>query len=96
LPVALGCLQLLMNLLQYPITLMSLLNLENLCVMSSGGCRHATCIFLISRLSVVVLISVVGQLDDSCESHCGPFHHSVDVDSIVSSIPLEMRLAGLD
>jgi len=70
--------------------------LENLRVMSSGGCIQAICQFLISRLSVGVLISVVGQLDGSCESHCGPFHHSVDVDSIVGSIPLEMRSGGLD
>jgi len=82
--------------LAHPNTLMSLFNLENLCVMSSGVCRHAMCTFLISRLSVSVLISVVGQLDGSCESHCGPFHHSVDVDRILGSIPLEMRSAGLD
>jgi len=85
-----------MNLLQYPITLMSLLNLENLCVMSSGGCRHAMCTFLISSLFVGVLNSVVGQLDCSCESYCGPFHQSVDVDRVAGSIPLEMRSAGLD
>ena len=60
-------------------------------MMSSGGCRHAMCTFLISRLSVGVLISVVGQLDGSCESHCGPFHHSVDVDRVVGSIPFEMK-----
>ena len=85
-----------MNHLQYAITLMSLFNLENLCVLTSVVCRHAMCTFLISRLSVGVLISVVGQLDDSCESHCGPFHHSVDVVSVVGSIPLDMRSAGLD
>ena len=51
--------------------------------------------FLISKLSVGELISVIGQLDDFCESHCGPFHHSVDVDN-VGSIPLDMRSAGLD
>ena len=39
--------------------------------------------FLISKLSVGELISVVGQLDGSCESHCGPFHHSVDVDNLM-------------
>jgi len=82
-----------MKFLQYAITLLSLFNLENLCVVSSGVCRHAICTFLISRLSVGVLISIVGQLDGSCESHCGPFHHSVDVDSVVGSIPLEMRSA---
>jgi hypothetical protein len=35
-------------------------------------------------------------LDGSCDSHCGPFHHNVDVASVVGSIPLEMRSAGLD
>jgi len=64
--------------------------------MSSGGCGHAICTFLIFRLSVGVFISVVGQLDVSCESHCGPFHHSVDVDRIVVSVPLEVSSAGLD
>jgi len=58
--------------------------------------RHAVCTFPISMLSVGVLISVVGQLDGSCESHCGPFHHSVDVDRVVGSNLLEMRSAGLD
>ena len=43
-----------------------------------------------------VLISIVGQLDGSCEGHCGPLHHSVDFDRVVSSILLEMREAGLD
>ena len=52
--------------------------------------------FLISKLSVGELISVVGQLDGSCESHCCPFHHIVDVDNVVGSIPLHMRSAGLD
>jgi len=93
---ALESLQLSMNLLQYAVTLMSLLSLENLCVMSSGGCSRATCTFLISKFSVGVLNSVVGQLDGSCESHCGPFYHSVDVASVDGSIPLEMRSAGLD
>jgi len=64
--------------------------------MSSRGCRTATCTFLISKLSVGVLSSVVGQLDGSCESHCGPFYHSVDVDNVECSVPLEMRSAGLD
>ena len=63
---------------------------------SSKVCRHAMCKFLFSSLSVGVLISVVSQLDGSCVSHCGPFHHSVDVDRVVGSIPLEMRSAGLD
>ena len=60
-------------------------------MMFSGNFRHAICKFLISRLSVGVLISVVGQLDGSCESHCGPFDYSVDLDSVVVSIPLDMR-----
>jgi len=85
-----------MNLLQYAMSLLSLFNMENLCVMSSGGYRRVTCTFLISRLSACVLTSVVDQLDGSCESHCGPFHHSVDVDNIEGSIPLEMRTAELD
>jgi hypothetical protein len=92
---ALECLQLFINLLQYAVTLMSLLSLENHCMMSSGGWT-ATCTFLISRISVGVLNSVVGQLNGSCVSHCGPFHHSVDVDNVVGSTPLEMTLAGLD
>jgi len=65
-------------------------------VMSSGVCRSATCTFLTSKFSVGVLTTVVGQLDGSCERHCGPFHHSVDVDSVVGSVPLDMRSAGLD
>ena len=65
-------------------------------MMSSAVGRHAICTFLISRLSVGVAISIIGQLDGSCENHCGPFHQSVDVDRVVGSIPLEMRSAGLD
>ena len=61
------------------------------CVKSSRCCRNATCTFLISRCSVGVLTSVVGQLDGSCVSHCGPFHHSVDVERFVGSTPLETR-----
>ena len=94
--VALGFLQLLMNLLFHPITLMCLFNLENICEMTSEGCKHAMCTFLISRLSVGVFISVLGQLDGSCESHCGPFQHGMDVDRIVGSIPLEMRSVEVD
>ena len=85
-----------MDLLQYAISLKGLFILENICVTSSGVCTHATCTFLISRLSVDVLNSIVGQLDGSCKSHCGPFHHSMDVDSVVDPIPLEMRSACLD
>jgi len=77
-------------------TLMSLWSLENLWEMSSGFCRNATCTFLNSNVSVGVLNSVVGQLHGSCNSHCGPFHHSVDVVSVEGSIPLEIRSAGLD
>jgi len=36
---------------------MRLLNLENFCVMSSGGCGNAMCTFLIYSLSLGVLIS---------------------------------------
>jgi len=65
-------------------------------MMSSGGCSRAICTFLTSKFSVGVINSVVGQLDGSCESRCGPFHHNVDVASVEGSIPLDMRLAGLD
>jgi len=73
---------------------MSLFNLEDRCVMSSGSC--ATCTILISRFFVGMLKFVVGQLDSSCVSHCGPFHHNVADDKLVGSTPLEMRSAGLD
>jgi hypothetical protein len=84
-----------MNLLQCVMTLMSLWSLENLWVKSSGVCRQATCTFLSSISSVEMLNSAVGQLDGSSRSHCGPFHHSVDVASVAGSIPLEIRSAGL-
>jgi hypothetical protein len=77
-------------------TLMSLFNLENLSVRSSGGCSSASCAFLISRFSVGALTSVAGQLDGSCESYCGPFHHNVQIESVVGSVPLEIKSAGLD
>ena len=93
---ALRCLQLFMNRLQYAMTLMSLFSLENRCVMSSGVGRHARCTFLISRLSVGVVISVIGKLNGSCESQCGPFYQGVDVDIVVGSIRLEMRSPGLE
>jgi len=54
------------------------------------------CTFLISMMSVCVLISVVGQLDDSCESQCVPFHHSVDVKRVVVSLPLEVKSSVFD
>jgi hypothetical protein len=75
---------------------MSLLSLENLCVMSSSAQMSATCTFLIYRLSVGVLKSVVGQRDGLCGNHCGPFHHSVDKESVAGSAPLDVRSAGLD
>ena len=74
---------------------MSSFNLGNR-VMSSRDCRSATCAFLIFRFSVGVLTSVAGQLDGSFVSHCGPFHHSVDVDKVAGSTPFEMRSAGMD
>ena len=58
LPVGLGSSAVTYDLLQYAMTRMSLFNLENLDVMSSGTCRHARCTFLISKLSVGVLTSV--------------------------------------
>ena len=64
-------------------------------VNSYGGCRSATCTFLISRCSVGVLSAVADQLDGSCISHCGPFHHSVDVERVVGSTPLEISRIGL-
>jgi len=76
--------------------LISLFNLENLWVMSSGDCRSATCTFLISKFSVGVLTSVASQLEDSGESHRAPLHHSVDVKSAVGAISLDSRSAGLD
>ena len=65
-------------------------------MMSSGVCRHTICAFLVSSVSVGILNSAVGQQNGSCDSHDGPFHHSVDVVSVVGSIPLEIRSAGLD
>jgi hypothetical protein len=93
---ALGCLQLMINLLQYAITLRSSFNLANLRVMSSGCYWSAQCTFLTSRCSVGVLTSVADQLNGSFVSHCGPFHHSVDVDKVAGSTPFEMKSAGLD
>ena len=63
---------------------------------SSGDCGSATCAFLISRFSVAVLTSVADQLNGPFLSHCGPFHHSVDVDKVAGSTPSDMRSAGLD
>jgi len=75
--------------LQYTVTRMSLLSWENLCVISFWARASATCTFLISKLSVGVLTSVVGQLDGSCDSHCGPFHHNVDDENDVCSLLLD-------
>jgi hypothetical protein len=85
-----------MKRLQYATTLMSFSNLEYFWVMSSEDYISATCTFPISKLLLGMLNSVVGQLADSCDSHCGPFHHSVDVDKTEGSHPLDMRSAGLD
>lgn len=74
-----------MNFLQGSISPIRLFNLENSFVMSSGSSSHALCTFLFSRLSMFVLISVLGQLDGSCESRCGPVQNRVDVDSFVGS-----------
>jgi hypothetical protein len=76
-PVGLGMSKLIMNLLRYALT-DELFNLVSLCVVTSRGCRSATYTFLIYRLSVVVT-SVVGQLDRSCDDLCGPFPHGVVV-----------------
>ena len=46
--------------------------------------------------SVGVFTSVVGQLDGSCISHCGPFHHNVEFESVAGSTHFEMRSTGLD
>jgi len=93
---ALESLQLFMNPLQYAMFRMKMFNTENRWVISSGGCEHARRTFVISNLCVGVLNSVLVHLDGCCVSHCGPFHHSVDFDSVVCSIPLEMRSAELD
>jgi hypothetical protein len=69
-----------MNLLQYAITLMSLFNLDNRCVMFSGECRSTTYACLISRFPVGVLNFLVSQFDGFCDDLCGPFHHGVDVE----------------
>jgi len=52
---ALEFLKLLTKPLQYAMSLLSLFNLENLGVMSSGACRQARCVFLIPKLPVGVL-----------------------------------------
>ena len=62
----------------------------------SGVCRQTNCAFLNSRLSVCVFYSLVGELDCSCESHCDPLLHSVDVDSVVGLIAHEMNSEVLD
>jgi len=52
--------------------------------------------YAITLMSLVLLTSVVGQLDGACEDLCGPFHHNVEGENVEGSIPLEMRSAGLD
>jgi hypothetical protein len=54
------------------------------------------CTVLISSFSEGGLKSAAGQLDGSCVSHCGPFHHNVDLDNVEGSTPLETRSAGLE
>lgn len=48
-----------------------------MCVMPSWPHTSATCTLVISGLSVGVLTSLVDQIDDSCDNHCGPVHHNV-------------------
>jgi hypothetical protein len=55
----------------------SLVNLENRRVKSSGDCSSATYTLLSSKLCMELLTSDVGQLDGSCDNHGGPFHHRV-------------------
>jgi len=55
-----------------------LFNLANLSVVSFEVCRSATCTFLISRLSVVVFTSDVGQHNSSFDGLYCPFLHGVD------------------
>ena len=40
-----------------------------------------------------VLISIVGQPNDWCESQSVPFHQSLDVNRVVVSLPLEVNSA---
>jgi len=88
LTVDLGFLKMPINPLQCAFTLMCLFNLENPYVIYYGVCRHTMCTFLISSLFMCVLMSFVDQLDGSCESVCGPIHHSVDIGSVEGSIHL--------
>jgi hypothetical protein len=92
---ALGCLQLWTNHLQNAMTWMSRLSWENICVKSSFACMHATCTVLVSKLSVGVSNSKVGQLDGSSKSHGRPFHDSVVVNKVLESVPHDIRSAGL-
>jgi hypothetical protein len=75
---------------------MSLVRLENLSVMSSLEAVTDTKVFLISKSSVAGLKSVEGQLDEVCNSQSGPCHHKVSVDSVVGSVPREIKSAGFD
>jgi hypothetical protein len=73
-----------------------MLSLENLGAVSSTARTSATCTFLIFIISVWALKTAVGQLDGSYDSHCGPFHHTVDDESVVAPVPLDIRSAGLN
>ena len=72
------------------------MNLENLSVISSLSVVTDTNVFLISKSSVAGLKSIEGQLHKFCESQSGPCHHNVAVDSVVGSVPREIRSAGFD
>jgi len=50
---------------------------------------------LSSTPSVGGLSSMSGQADVSLMIQLGPFHHRVEVDRMVGSMPREMRSAGL-
>jgi hypothetical protein len=82
--------------LKFPLISDEFDSLEDVCVISSGTCTAATCAFYTSRLSVEVLISKLGQADGFCNCHCGPFHHSADDERAASSVPCDIKLAGLD
>jgi len=73
----------------------SLVNFENLVVMSSTEVATATNDVLTSKSSVTGLKSRDGHVDESSVSHVGPCHHRLAVDNDAGSVPLEMRSAGL-
>jgi hypothetical protein len=84
---ALECLQFLMNLLQYAMTV-EFVNLESR-AMCSGGCRSTPCACLISRIPVGGLNSFVSQLDGFCGDLCGPFHNGMYVEVLKAHFPLK-------